>query len=65
MPLDRDATSELLEFADEVAQEGLIDLLGDMGIAGLDVSRWTLMSAPRRIELSPELESQLAPLRRR
>ncbi|WP_170179244.1 hypothetical protein [Solirubrobacter pauli] len=36
-----------------------------MGIAGLGVSRWQLMSAPRRIELSPDLEAALAPLRRR
>lgn len=61
----RDATIELLAFADEVGGDGLIDLLGDMGIAGIGVSRWALMSAPRRIELSPELEARLAPLRRR
>ena len=60
-----DATMDLLELARETEYEGLIDLLGDMGIAGLAVSRWGLMSAPRRIELAPELEARLAPLRRR
>jgi hypothetical protein len=35
-----------------------------MRIAGLGVSRWELMSAPRRIELEPELIERLAPLRR-
>jgi hypothetical protein len=60
-----DATIRLLELARETASEGLIDLLGDMGIAGLRISRWQLMSAPHRIELAPELQAQLAPLRRR
>jgi hypothetical protein len=55
----------LLALAAETEADGLIDLLGDMGIAGLRVSRWGLMSAPRRIELAPELEARLAPLRRR
>jgi hypothetical protein len=60
-----DATMDLLELVRETEYDGLIDLLGDMGIAGLGVSRWGLMSAPRRIELAPELEARLAPLRRR
>jgi hypothetical protein len=60
-----DATKELLALADETAAEGLVDLLGDMGIAGLGVSRWTMMSAPRRIELALELEARLVPLHRR
>lgn len=59
MPRDRDATTELLRFADEVAQEGLLELRGDMGMDGLRVSRWLLMSAPHRIKLSPELEALL------
>ncbi|WP_028065778.1 hypothetical protein [Solirubrobacter soli] len=63
VPRSRDATLELLNFADEVVGEGLVDLLGDMGIAGLAVSRWDLMSAPRRIDLDPKLEAQLVPLR--
>jgi hypothetical protein len=34
-----DATMRLLALAEETAPEGLIDLLGDMGIAGLGISR--------------------------
>jgi hypothetical protein len=60
----RDATLELLGLARETADEGLIELLADMRIAGLGVSRWAVMSAPRRIELEPDLEATLAPLRR-
>jgi hypothetical protein len=60
-----DATLELLKLAEETAKEDLVeDLLSDMRIAGLGVSRWELMAAPRRIELAPELEARLAPLRR-
>jgi hypothetical protein len=55
----------LLALAEETAPEGLIDLLGDMGIAGLGISRWQLMSGPHRVELAPDLETLLAPLRRR
>jgi hypothetical protein len=60
-----DATIPLLELARETAPEGLIDLLGDMGIAGLGISRWQLMSAPHRIERAADLQAALAPLRRR
>jgi hypothetical protein len=60
-----DATLDLLRLAEVTAEDGLIDMLGDMGIAGLGVSRWAFMSAPRTIELTPELEARLAPLRRR
>jgi hypothetical protein len=59
MPCDRDTTADLLRFADDVAQKGLLELRGDMGMDGLRVSRWTLMSASRRIELSSELDAQL------
>ena len=59
----RDATMELLRLADDTAED-LIEILGDMRIAGLGVSRWQLMSAPRRIELDPDLVDRLAPLRR-
>jgi len=59
-----DATMDLLKLAEDAA-EGFIDLLGDMGIAGLPISRWELMSAPRRIELTSELQARLAPRRRR
>jgi hypothetical protein len=54
-----DATIDLLNLAEETADEGLLELLADMGIAGLGVSRWALMSAPRRIELDEELEARL------
>jgi hypothetical protein len=59
-----DATMDLLALADETASEGLVDLLADMRIAGLGVSRWELLSATRSIELAPELEVRLVPLRR-
>jgi hypothetical protein len=65
VPTHEDATLPLLRLAQETAAEGLIELLGDMGIAGLGVSRWELMSAPHRIELTADLEAALAPLRRR
>jgi hypothetical protein len=58
-----DATMELLELAGDAAED-LVDLLADMRIAGLGVTRWELMSAPRRIELTSDLEARLAPLRR-
>jgi hypothetical protein len=63
VPSDRDATMELLALADDVVDD-LTDLLGDLRIAGLGVSRWALRSAPRRIELAPGLAARLAPLRR-
>jgi hypothetical protein len=59
----RDVTVELLNLAGETAED-LVELLADMRIGGLDVSRWRLMSAPRRVELAPGLEARLAPLRR-
>jgi hypothetical protein len=66
VPTDRDATMDLLRVVDAtIAEGGFIELLGDMGIAGLPVSRWELMSAPRTIELDPALRESLAPLRRR
>ena len=48
MPRDRDATAELLRFADDVAQEGLVELRGDMGMDGLRVSRWLVTSTRAR-----------------
>jgi hypothetical protein len=63
VPASRDATLELLRLADDTVED-LIDILSDMRIAGLGVSRWALMSAPRRIELAPDLLERLAPLRR-
>jgi hypothetical protein len=63
VPGDRDASLELIRLADDVADD-LIDLLGDLRIAGTGISRWALFSAPRRIELAPGLAARLAPLRR-
>jgi hypothetical protein len=63
LPTDRDATLELLDLARE-ALEDRIDLLSDLRIGRLRVTRWQLFSAPCVIELDPELESQLAPLQR-
>jgi hypothetical protein len=63
VPTGRDATLELLRIADDAVGD-LVDILSDMRIAGLPVSRWELMSAPRRIELDPGLAARLAPLRR-
>jgi hypothetical protein len=59
-----DATMALLAVVEETTED-LIDLLADMRIAGLGVSRWGLTSAPRRIELAAELQARPAPLRRR
>src|SRR4051794_15036344 len=64
VPLRRDATLELLKLVDEVAGDLIEDLLSDMRIAGLGVSRWQFVSAPHRIELASDLEARLAPLRR-
>jgi hypothetical protein len=63
VPAGRDATVELLALADAVAGD-LTDLLAELRIADLGVSRWALFSAPRRIELADGLAARLAPLRR-
>lgn len=62
LSLRDDATLDLLKLARDAAED-LIDLLADMRIAKLDVTRWELLSAPHRIELEPGLEARLAPLR--
>jgi hypothetical protein len=64
LPTDRDATFELLQLAHDTARDLVEDLMSDMRIEGLSVSRWEFVSAPRRFELAPELEARLAPLRR-
>jgi hypothetical protein len=64
LPTGRDATFELLRLAEDAAHDLIEDLLSDMRIAGLRVSRWEFVSAPRRYELVPDLQSRLAPLRR-
>ena len=62
VPTGRNPTTELLRIAEEtVAEGGLVDLLGDMGIAGFRVPRWDLVSAPHRIELERGLEQRLMP----
>jgi hypothetical protein len=60
----KDATLKLLELAQDAGHDLVSDLLGDMRIADLGVSRWELVSAPRRYELDPELTARIAPLRR-
>jgi hypothetical protein len=63
IPTTEDATLKLLEIARD-AEHDLIDLLADMRIAELGVSRWELLGAPRRYLLDPELKARIAPLRR-
>jgi hypothetical protein len=62
--LVHDFTADLLALASDTWADGAIELLGDMGIGGLRVSRWAFVSAPHRIDLAPELETRLAGLRR-
>jgi hypothetical protein len=57
LPIDRDPTTEVLALAAE-ADDGLLDLLADMGIADMKVSRLEFLCAPRRIDLDPELIPQ-------
>jgi hypothetical protein len=52
-----------LALAREVAEDR-IDLLADLRIADVDVTRWQIMSAPFITELDRKLEKRLAPLRR-
>jgi hypothetical protein len=59
-----DFTADFLALASDTWADGAIELLGDMGIAGLRVSRWAFMSAPHRIDLTTELETRLAALLR-
>jgi hypothetical protein len=63
LPTRRDATLELLELAREPIDDRM-DALADLRIAGIQVTRWQIFSAPSVIELDAGLESQLAPLRR-
>jgi hypothetical protein len=62
VPLDRDATIELLELAGAV-EDDLMDFLIDMRIAGMGVSRWEFKGTPRRYELDPAMARRLKPLR--
>jgi hypothetical protein len=52
-----DATLDLVRLAQEAWDEDFSDLLADMRIHELGTSRWELLSAPRRLELAPDLVS--------
>lgn len=58
-----DVTLELLALR-AATEDDMTDLLADMRIAQLNVTRWQIMSAPRRTELASDLRARLAPLRR-
>lgn len=64
VPTDRDPTLAVLLAASAPLDDDLLDLMAAMRIGGLRVSRWQVMSAPRRIELDPALRDRLAPMRR-
>ncbi len=59
VPVSSSATSALLGIAEETWAEGIADLHGDLKMGGFDVSRWQLVSAPRRIELDEDLRARL------
>ena len=61
---DRDETLALLAIVDATAGDLVGELLPDLRIGGAAVSRWQMMSAPRSVEMSPDLEARLMPLRR-
>jgi hypothetical protein len=54
IPTDRDPTADIIAVADDA--EDIADLVGDMGMAGMKVSRLEWACAPRRIELDPALK---------
>jgi hypothetical protein len=55
IPTDRDPTADIVAIAADA--EDMADLIGDMGIAGMKVSRLAWACAPRRIELDRSLTS--------
>lgn len=59
----RDASKDLLALAHDTEVDGLLEMLTDMRIQRLPVTRWQFMSAPRRYELDPDLQARLAPQR--
>ena len=61
---DRDETLGLLAIVDATAGDLVGELLPDLRIGGAAVSRWQMMTAPRSVEMSPDLEARLMPLRR-
>jgi hypothetical protein len=48
LPVHQDPTTELIALA---RTQDVLDVLGEMRLAGIPVTRWALWSAPRRIEL--------------
>ena len=56
--LDEDPTSALLEIVAEERYH-LGDLLGDLRIGNMDVTRWEFYAAPFKVELSPGLQNRL------
>lgn len=63
IPVDRDATMELLELV-EHARGDLVEIFADMRIARFDVSRWAFRAAPSTIVVDAALDARLAPRRR-
>jgi hypothetical protein len=57
--LDEDPTSALNEIV-EGERYHLGDLLGDLRIGDMDVTRWEFYAAPFKVELSPKLQERLA-----
>ena len=55
-----DPTTELLRIAHDARDTDLGDLLGDLRIGGLDVTRFEFHAAPFRIELGDTLRERLA-----
>jgi len=55
--LSQPATSTLLGYVDSLPN----DLLEDLGIAGVSVSRFAFRAAPRRLDLEPGLADLLLP----
>jgi hypothetical protein len=54
--LDQSATSRLLDL---VENSDILELLADLGISGMAVSRLQFAAAPRRIDLDPALAGRL------
>jgi len=55
-----DPTTELLRIAHDARDAHLGDLLGDLRIGGLDITRFAFHAAPFRIELGDSLRERLA-----
>jgi hypothetical protein len=59
VPVSSSATSALYAIAEETWGEGIADLHGDLGMSEIAVSRWELVSAPKRIELDEGLRARV------